>query len=291
VQGAERIEVLDCSGPPAFSLNPDVAGALLRDSSDAGLRDALTTHGVVFFSVLEPQIVLMPPMLSVDEGLPSILDTLDKMERRGWFSAKRLHTGELLLGSVPGRHQALGYVAKKFTEERRMIVHNSYPHPDQPCFMCVGRRAPVISLNDSTGAQDDRSVRKAERMAARASNATPPANGGPALASVQALARRDLYVAPARLPGSSEGAAVLPPKLKPFLYEILLTIAIVAAAGETLGLTPVILSDDFHKFFHQFALAPSQRWTSHPLVPDPAPRRRRPTRVSSKPSPRRSWPC
>lgn len=82
-------------------------------------------------------------MLSIDEGLSSVLDTLDKMAQRGWFSTQRAHgEDKLLLGSVPGRHQAIGCVAKKFTEERRMIVNNSYPHPEQPCFTCVGRWPP-----------------------------------------------------------------------------------------------------------------------------------------------------
>ena len=70
--------------------------------------------------------------------------------------------------------------------------------------------------------------------------------------------------------GSGGAAAVLPPELKPFFFELVVSITILAAAGETLGLVPVLFSDDLHKFFHQFALARLQRWMSHIVILDPA---------------------
>jgi hypothetical protein len=57
-----RIRLLDASTPPDFTLDSSEAARMLRDSGDAALRDAMTTHGVVSFARLAPQVVLMPPM-------------------------------------------------------------------------------------------------------------------------------------------------------------------------------------------------------------------------------------
>jgi hypothetical protein len=282
-----RITLLDQSQAPEFTLDPGFAAELLRDSPDAALRDALTTHGVVFFANLDPQVVLCPPMQSIATGLASVQSALGKMIQQGWFLsvvADGLDDGVLELGSVPGRHQAVGCVAKKFTTEMRMIVNNSYPHATRPMYTSVGTRAPVVSLNDSTGAQLDKATRRREVETRGAAAAGMPAVGplgdaarlrrrpptAPSQCSIQRLAGRPEYVTPPCLPGSGGAAAVLPPEFKPFFFELVVAITILAAAGETLGLVPVLFSDDLAKFFHQFALARLQRWTSHIAILDPA---------------------
>ena len=80
------------------------------------------------------------------------------------------------------------------------------------------------------------------------------------------------YLPPAKLPepGSGAGAAVLPPEFKVFFFEFIQAVVIIASAGGTFGLVPLVLSDDFSKFFHQFALAHLQQWTCHLTMLDPA---------------------
>jgi len=101
-----RITLLDQSQAPEFTLDPGFAADSLRDSPDAALRDALATHGVVFFADLEPQLVLCPPMQSSTTGLALVRSTLGNMFKEGWFEsvvADGLNDGVLELGSVPGR--------------------------------------------------------------------------------------------------------------------------------------------------------------------------------------------
>ena len=260
-----RITLLDMSVAPEFTLSPEASAHMLRNSADAALRDAVTTHGIVFHAKLEPQVVLMPPMESLADGFGSVLESMQSMIGEGYFSSQRadgLDDGRLCLGSVPGRHQVVGCVPKAYSLVWRMIVNNTYPLT--PLYTTVGRRAPVVSLNVATGTDGDRAIRRAERpeTAVRARRA-------PAVVSVQSLAQRAEYVPPARLPGSGDGAAVQPAELKAFFFELLVTISVLAHAGAPLGLVPVTISDDFAKAFHQFALALVQRWTSHIMMLDP----------------------
>ena len=54
----------------------------------------------------------------------------------------------------------------------------------------------------------------------------------------------------ARLPSSGVGVAVLPPEFKIFFFEFIQALVIIASAGFTLGLVPLVLSEDFSKFFY-----------------------------------------
>jgi hypothetical protein len=83
--------------------------------------------------------------------------------------------------------------AKEIHHEMRMIVNNSYPHPDTPMYTTVGRREPVISLNDSRGAQFDRERRRdeAEQQALQATGVAPtPTRPPPRRFGMQAHAGR-----------------------------------------------------------------------------------------------------
>ena len=82
-----RIELLDMSKAPNFTLSPSYSAKMLHDSPNEALRDACTTHGVDFFTRLGDQLVMLPPMSSLADGLASVLDTLRKMVARGWFEA------------------------------------------------------------------------------------------------------------------------------------------------------------------------------------------------------------
>jgi hypothetical protein len=73
----------------------------------------------------------------------------------------------------------------------------------------------------------------------------------------------------ARLPSSGVGVAVLPPEFKIFFFEFIQALVIIASAGVTIGLIRLVLSDDFSKFFHQFALVHLQRWTCHIAMLNP----------------------
>ena len=70
----------------------------------------------------------------------------------------------------------------------------------------------------------------------------------PRLFIAQGLNRAE-YLPPAKLPGSGAGAAVLPPEFKVFFFEFIQAVIIIASAGVTLGLVPLVLSDNFAKFF------------------------------------------
>ena len=71
----------------------------------------------------------------------------------------------------------------------------------------------------------------------------------PRLFIAQGLTRPE-YQAPTRLPGSGGGAAVLPPEFKICFFEFIQALVIIASAGFTLGLVPLVLSEDFSKFFY-----------------------------------------
>jgi hypothetical protein len=179
-------------------------------------------------------------------------------------------------------------VPKAHTDVLRMIVNNRYPQT--PMYTTVGERELVVSLNSSTRTRSDRQLRRLEQEAAAATWEALPDDAAaaagasaveaaprrrrrlaaPALVSVQALARRAEYSPPAALPGSGEGATVLPQEFKAFFFELMVTISVLAHVGEMLGLVVVILSDDFKSFFHQFALSFQQRWTCHLMTLDPA---------------------
>ena len=274
IRSEGRITLRDLSQPPGFTISPEGAAQLLEGSKDAALRDAMTTHGIVFYSnALAAQLVMMPPMRNIGDGLESVMDTMRKMVGLKWFTqtlAGGLDNDELELGGFPGRFQAVGCVPRSYSDVMRMIINNSYPH--KPMFTTVGERASVVSLNQAINAYGDRAIRKGEeleRLAAEAGGAQPVKQHEPSVVSVQGLAKRAEYHVPARLPGSGGGAAVLPPELKPFFFELMTVIVLMAHVGGILGLEPVIMSDDLAKFFHQFALSHLQRWTSHIMMLGP----------------------
>jgi len=104
------------------------------------------------------------------------------------------------------------------------------------------------------GAHLDKATRRREREARDAAAAWEPAErrlgdaarlrqrrpAVPNQRSIQRLAGRPEYEAPPCLPGSGGAAPVLPPELKPLFFELVVSITILAAAGETLGLVPVL---------------------------------------------------
>ena len=261
-----RLQLIDQSAEPNFTLNQAFAREMLAESPDKALLDAVTTHGIVFFDKLAPQLVIAPPMLNLAEGLSSVLAQVEKMAEAGWFSielADGLDDGVVSLRSLPGRFQSAGTVPRALSDERRLIVNNSYPH--ERCWTTVGHLAPVYSLNGSIGAQGDRDRRGPAVAAAAVLRPYVPR-----AYSVQALAARAPYAAPLLITGSGGEAAVLPRELKPFFWELLLSLCILSHVGEIFDLPVIFLGDDFAKFFHQFVLARTQRWTSQLLMLDTA---------------------
>lgn len=265
-----KITLRDLSRPPDFTIDPEGSAELLAGSCDAALRDACTTHGIVFYDRLAKQLVMMPPMRSIADGLRSVLDTLAKMIKLTWFESyltTGLDDGCLEIGGFPGRHQSGGCVPRNYSNVMRMIVNNTFPHG--PMYTTVGKRALVESLNASIGAGGDRAIRRAEQRARDEARGTTRREQHPAVASVQSIARRAEYEVPELLPGSGGEAAILPPEFKPFFFELMLMIIHVWVPGRALNLEPVGLSDDLAKFFHQFALSHLQRWACHMMILDP----------------------
>ena len=306
VREGGRLTLRDLSRTPEFTLCPVYAAKLLGKSPDAALRDACTTHGCDFFTKLAPQLVWFPPMKSVEDGFVSIHTTLRKMlgSAHGWFrrgAERALHAPRLILISWPGRYASVGAVARNYSDEYRMIVNDTY---GDGLFTTVGVRAPIVSVNSSTGAQFDRAIRKledeerdapqapCEPIEARSSAPTPtaaesPTDGrvavhgkfgvrprarrreAPAVFSAQAISARRPYAPPLALPGSAPGATILPPEIKPFLYNMMVVIVLLTHPAELLGLVVFLSGDDYSKFFHQLTLSYRQRHFAQMAMLDP----------------------
>jgi len=261
-----RITLQDNSGEPDFTLNPEYAEDMLKNSPDHALRDMTTVVGVDFGAKLRPQLVMMPPMQSLEHGFVSVHKSLDAMADSGWFGvelADGIGKGKLSINSFPGRCQSIGCVPRAYSNVWRMIVNGSYGE-HRELWTTVGVRERVFSLNSATGAGADKAIRRAEALAARVAKPTRGA------ISVQAISERAPYRAPARLPGSGEdGAAVLPPELKGFFYQLVVTIVKLDYVGGILGLEVILMGDDWSKYFHLFALARRQHWACQMMSLDP----------------------
>ena len=262
----ECITLLDQSQPPKFTLDPAYSAKLFEGSVDAGARDAFTTHGIDFLDRLAKQLVMAPPMATIAEGFGSIHESLAKMIERGWFGvelAVELDEGVLCLSTCPGRFQSVGCVPRNYCLVWRMVINNSFGDY-KSLFTTVGIKAPMVSLNRSVGADGDRALRRAEA-------ASRGEVKGKASISAQVIAGRAPYREPAKLPGSGEdGAAVLPPELKGFFFQLMQVIVIHDFMALVLGAEVYLLGDDFSKYFHLFALARRQQWACQIMTLDPA---------------------
>ena len=260
----ERIALVDLSRAPNFSLDPAYAADLLRNSPDAALRDACTTHGVEFFTHLDGQLVMLPPMSSIADGFASVHETLGEMIDAGWFaerSAASLAEGRLNLLTAPGRFSCVGCVIKS-NLKWRMIINDTAPPAG--AMTTFGTAAPVLSLNASIGSQLDRALRARELAAAG------DVRRDPARFSVQAISARPPYHPLGPTPGSGFGAPILPPELKPFFFMLTLAIVVLTPPAEMLGLDVLSFGDDFAKFFHQLAVSFRQRIYMQMMLLEPA---------------------
>ena len=269
VEGENGIELLDQSAPPPFTTSCEYWDALLRDSADRGLHDAMTKYGVVFFTQgcpLERQVVIYPPMPTLAEGMTSVRSSLRKMLKRGWFTSLAAKSEDALcLATVPARIPAMGCVDRALSDEKRLIVNNTGERRQR--FTTVGVKKPIISLNWATGTRQARAA-KLKAAAAAAPRAVTPAAVG--VQKALAESRRYIPPGPEALPGSGQsGAPPLPPELKAYFHHLMIAIVILAAAGDTLGMEVIVFGDDFAKFFHNFALATREWWACGQLHLDP----------------------
>ena len=183
VRRGERLELLDQSVPPPSRLNRTYIKQLFAESgcTDLALRDACLTHGFVYFTDLQPQVVLQTPLRSLFKsttGFLSLHSEVLRMSSSGWFELTdmpRLDQGFFELCSCPGRYDPTGGVDRAYEERQRPIKDCGGPHkllltlapPDPPLHdLSAGGRVPVKSTNGATGVRESKAEVRALRAAA-----------------------------------------------------------------------------------------------------------------------------
>ena len=297
----EGFEVVDTSRAPPTKLNRPYLAELFAETgcADLLLRDAVLTHGFVYFADLAPQVVLQKPLRSFFTGLEQLLslhsETL-RMSESGWFELicmPELDAGVIELPCCPCRLDPSGLVGRQLEARVRGIKNCGAPHelllcmapPSPPLHEhSGGGRVPVISTNAATGMRSGKGVVR-EARAQAAGGKLPPAaqRHTPGLRrAAEAFGERDtLEIGRAPAPSSASGAArretkswaggrwLWPQELKPFFIDLMLAACILGHGAELCGADLYVAGDDIKDMFHAFPLAALQCWSMGLLRLDP----------------------
>ena len=286
-RGAAGFEVVDASRAPPTQLNRPYLEELFGESgcTDQLLRDAVLTHGFVYFADLAPQVVLQKPLRSFFDGVEALLsvhsETL-RMSEYGWFELHcmpELDDGIVELPCCPCRLDPQGQVGRHLEARRRPIKNCSAPHQLMLCMappspplheLSGGGRVPVVSTNAATGVRAGKGLVR-EARAQAAGGKLPPAaqRHTPGLRrDAEAFGERDtLEVGRAPAPPPTSGAArreakswaggrwLWPQELKPFFIDLMLAACILGYGAELCGSDLYVAGDDIKDMFHTFPLA------------------------------------
>ena len=297
----EGFEVVDTSRAPPTKLNRPYLAELFAETgcADLLLRDAVLTHGFVYFADMAPQVVLQKPLRSFFTGVEQLLslhsETL-RMSESGWFELicmPELDAGVIELPCCPCRLDPSGLVGRQLEARVRGIKNCGAPHklllcmapPSPPLHEhSGGGRVPVISTNAATGMRSGKGVVR-EARAQAAGGKLPPAaqRHTPGLRrAAEAFGERDtLEIGRAPAPSSASGAArretkswaggrwLWPQELKPFFIDLMLAACILGHGAELCGADLYVAGDDIKDMFHAFPLAALQCWSMGLLRLDP----------------------
>ena len=311
VRRGGRFEVSDASCTPPTQLNRGYIQAMLDENgcTDAALRDALLTHGFVYFTDLQPQVVLQTPLRSLFRSVPkfvSLHQEVLRMSEKGWFEITAmpdLDNGHFELTSCPGHYYPVGGVDRALEERQRPIKDCRAPRkllltmaPPNPKLHSIsgGGRVPVHSVNTASGIHESKkNLRDARERAAGGKPPPPPRRQAPGLRrDPEPYGERDTFVVgnappeaetPAATGVSAPGAAsgrggtkswaggkrIWPPELKPFFIDLMLAVCILGYGAALCGAFLYVATDDCKDMFHVFPLAVLQLWTQGSLRLDP----------------------
>ena len=143
---AGGLRIRDASVTPDTHLNRAYMLEMSSRSEDFALWDAMLTHGVSYLADLAPQIILMSPLNSLEDGVMSVHTELARLVELGWYEVLTADDGDLLLPSVPCRCIKQGCVDRAGAERGRFrrIADNGACHGTH---LTLGGHHPVVSTN------------------------------------------------------------------------------------------------------------------------------------------------
>ena len=274
-----RIQLMDRSVIPPTHWNRSYLQEVLADSMDAGLRDAVVTHGVDFLAELPPVTVLLRHLPGLADGYHSVNSELLRLTGLSWYNYSPAYApdGSLEFGMIPLRMIAHMAVPRAKSGRYRRVADNGQPR--RPLRTLDGKIL-VQSLAEACGWDESKAMRRAAEGTSKAFLRHSPAirrpDSRPAAltpASSKTPSQIAAMVAAGQLsPPEAQWQLSLPrhpPELKPLFVDLLLQICLVGYMAHLTGANMVGFGDDEADCFHQFITALRQRWACGIMMLDP----------------------